>query len=83
MHEDLRNGYFSCQPRHIQHLVPRQVRQFEALTAAAPADADLQVALGVLHNLSRDFGRAEAAFRAALALRPTDYSLWNKLGAHA
>ena len=57
------------------------MRQFEAAAAAAPRDADLQVALGVLHNLSRDFGRAEGAFRAALALRPADYSLWNKLGA--
>ncbi len=58
-----------------------QVRQFEAAAAAAPADADLQVALGVLHNLSRNFDGAEAAFRNALALRPGDYSLWNKLGA--
>ena len=58
-----------------------QVRQFEAAARAAPGDADLQVALGVLHNLSRNFDGAEAAFRAALSLRPGDYSLWNKLGA--
>ena len=34
---------------------------------------------GVLHNLSRDYAPAIAAFESALALRPSDYSLWNKV----
>jgi len=47
----------------------------------APRNPDLHAVLGVLHNLSRDYPAAIASFEAALELRPTDYSLWNKLGA--
>lgn len=44
-------------------------------------NADVHVALGVLHSLARQYESAGEAFRVALALRPQDYSLWNKLGA--
>jgi peroxin-5 len=46
-----------------------------------PEDADLHVAIGVLHHLGRNYGMAIEAFERALNLRPQDYSLWNKLGA--
>jgi peroxin-5 len=56
---------------------------FAAAAAAAPGEPDVLAALGVLSNLARRYDDAEAAFRAALALRPGDYSLWNKVGCTA
>ena len=35
--------------------------------------------LGVLYNVSHDYDAAAAAFHKALAARPNDYSLWNKV----
>jgi tetratricopeptide (TPR) repeat protein len=49
------------------------VRLFERVVASAPQDAELQLALGVLHHLNRRFDNAIAAFQRALELRPGDY----------
>ena len=44
-------------------------------------DSDVQIVLGVLYNVSRDYTAAAEAFKRALVQRSNDYSLWNKLGA--
>lgn len=57
------------------------IQGFMRVSSEHPGDADVHEALGVLYNLSRDFDRAIEEFREALRLRPSDYSLWNKIGA--
>jgi peroxin-5 len=58
-----------------------ELMQAAAAHGDAATDPDVQVVLGVLYNVSRDFGAAADAFEAAAAAAPADHSLWNKLGA--
>ncbi|CAE7145998.1 unnamed protein product, partial [Rhizoctonia solani] len=44
-------------------------------------DADIQVALGVLLNSMDDYSKAQDCFRTALAVRPDDWLLFNRVGA--
>ncbi|WKX94684.1 hypothetical protein Q1695_011730 [Nippostrongylus brasiliensis] len=45
------------------------------------ADAALQNALGILYNLNRNYERAVECIKLAIASRPDDARLWNRLGA--
>ncbi len=38
---------------------------------------DTYVGAGVLYNLSREFDKAERAFRTGLEIDPRNYSLWS------
>eukprot|EP00934_Nitzschia_sp_Nitz4_P006725 Nitzschia sp. Nitz4//scaffold35_size145790//60193//61827//NITZ4_003023-RA/size145790-processed-gene-0.234-mRNA-1//-1//CDS//3329549103//6715//frame0 len=68
---------------------PRDVQAFEEVKQLLhkalqmdPTDAgDIHEALGVIYNVKKDYDEAAQSFRKALATRPDDYQLWNKLGA--
>jgi peroxin-5 len=44
-------------------------------------DADIQVALAVLLNTNEDYERSQDCFLTALAVRPDDWLLYNRVGA--
>ena len=52
-----------------------------AAAAANPDNAEVQTVLGILYNVSLDYTAATEHFRRAIALRPNDYALLNKMGA--
>ncbi|KAI8917057.1 hypothetical protein DFJ77DRAFT_459010 [Powellomyces hirtus] len=64
-HEDITNKYIAA----------------ARMAAEQDMDADVQVGLGVLFNISEEYNKAIDCFEAALSIRPQDYMLWNKLGA--
>jgi len=44
-------------------------------------DADIQIALGVLLNMTEDYDKARDCFQTAVAVRPGDWLLYNRVGA--
>jgi peroxin-5 len=60
-------------------LMDEVIQLIMAAAAHAPDDADAQVVLGVLYNVSLDYDSAIECFKKALQLRPDDYTLYNKV----
>ncbi|KXN91039.1 Peroxisomal targeting signal 1 receptor [Leucoagaricus sp. SymC.cos] len=48
---------------------------------AGEIDVDTQIALAVLLNTNEDYQKAQDCFRTALAIRPDDWLLYNRVGA--
>ncbi|KIM45239.1 hypothetical protein M413DRAFT_441922 [Hebeloma cylindrosporum] len=44
-------------------------------------DADIQIALAILLNTNEEYEKAQDCFRTALAIRPEDWLLYNRVGA--
>eukprot|EP00211_Chloroparvula_japonica_P006992 CAMPEP_0119121794 /NCGR_PEP_ID=MMETSP1310-20130426/2255_1 /TAXON_ID=464262 /ORGANISM="Genus nov. species nov., Strain RCC2339" /LENGTH=420 /DNA_ID=CAMNT_0007111373 /DNA_START=40 /DNA_END=1299 /DNA_ORIENTATION=- len=59
----------------------RVVSMYEEAARIDPGDAEIHSVLGILYNLTRDYEKAEIAFKRALELDPKNYNLWNRLGA--
>jgi tetratricopeptide (TPR) repeat protein len=54
---------------------------FQKAATVDTTDPDIAVALGVLHNIDRNYAQAIDALLRAVELRPNDSTAWNKLGA--
>jgi len=84
MHPEYREIHGLSEGDVIDQGIPeleRVITMFVRASEIQNSDPDVFVVLGVLYNLSRDFDKAEKAFDRALELDPSDFSVWNKLGA--
>lgn len=54
---------------------------FERARISHSEDPELYNALAILHFIARDYEKGVISFKEALNLDPTNYSLWNKMGA--
>ncbi|GLB37597.1 putative tetratricopeptide repeat [Lyophyllum shimeji] len=63
-----------------QHLIDILIVMARSDTSGV-VDAEIQIALAVLLNTNEEYGKAQDCFLAALAVRPEDWLLYNRVGA--
>jgi tetratricopeptide (TPR) repeat protein len=64
------------------HMLKEDVVQlFEQACNVNPLDADVQIALAVVHHIGHNYEAAIRRFKQAAELRPNEHTIWNKLGA--
>jgi peroxin-5 len=64
----------------FSHLIQCLISMARSNTSSE-VDADIQIALAVLLNTNEDYEKAQDCFRTALAVRPEDWLLYNRVGA--
>ncbi|KAJ6587094.1 hypothetical protein DFH09DRAFT_1142563 [Mycena vulgaris] len=67
-------------PERFGNLIQCLIAMARSDTTGA-VDADIQIALAVLLNTNEDYDKAQDCFRTALAVRPDDWLLYNRVGA--
>ncbi|KAJ7496110.1 hypothetical protein B0H11DRAFT_2001880 [Mycena galericulata] len=67
-------------PERFTNLIQCLITMARSDTTGA-VDADIQIALAVLLNTNEEYGKAQDCFRTALAVRPDDWLLYNRVGA--
>lgn len=80
LQKKLGENYSDEKKRHI-YITQLFLEAARSLPGGEEMDADVQVGLGVLFNISEEYSKAVDCFKAALITRPHDYQLWNKVGA--
>jgi tetratricopeptide (TPR) repeat protein len=73
--------YYNRGNRYLNNGRPEDaMRDFQEAITKYPYDADFHINLGVAFQKLEDYGAAEQAFKAAIKLKPKDWSGWNNLG---
>ncbi|KAG2153762.1 uncharacterized protein EDB93DRAFT_213618 [Suillus bovinus] len=68
-------------PGNFEALIECLISMARSADELGSVDADVQVALAVLLNTTDEYAKAQDCFLTALAVRPSDWLLYNRVGA--